>query len=559
MTLKYTTAVGLLGALMLGGACIAEPNRTTENTEKSTQNQESKPEMVEIKIRMADGRVVTRTVRKFPSRMDSDTPVRRRNSGKFTQNDPRGNGTVNDINSSVSGGGSGSGSGGSSGSNSGGGGSGGGGSFGGGGGSSGGGGDAVAGDSSGSGGPFIADSREESWSFQIPENVQPDSDTTVRMFTWNQSSDHFAHMNRAYVADPRSRSASKLAQQIAAAVRQDQPEQVAIRFWKELDPALQDPFDTSNPEELLNTGGISEELTAYWHEFAAELKRLNVEPDYLIFDLEVGIDFWHIPSSERREFFEVLIDEHQSFAIDLPESMSEVTVSEFMNYHHVQGSEALNDYSHFAGLFRANLIQRVFADGFEAAFGKKIYISNYKDYAPSFTTYHWSNRPMLDVTVGGVSAPAIYVTDLDSNAGRYSRTTKDIRWNNFIDLLNSCRSGAKSGLVTPWIAPPGYGIRGPDTWARPNELVGETRMWNILMDHMLAMGIDTFILWNPSARHNPNARETDIYMDQWLGDHPRADGQQLTNLREIPLDADQVITNGVVTTYDQFMDALNNQ
>jgi len=80
-----------------------------------------------------------------------------------------------------------------------------------------------------------------------------------------------------------------------------------------------------------------------------------------------------------------------------------------------------------------------------------------------------------------------------------------------------------------------------------------------MMDHLLAMGIDTFILWNPNSRFNPSAVPTDAFLDQWLADHPVGAGPQLRDLSEIPLDADAVITNGVVTTYQDFLDALNAQ
>ena len=78
----------------------------------------------------------------------------------------------------------------------------------------------------------------------------------------------------------------------------------------------------------------------------------------------------------------------------------------------------------------------------------------------------------------------------------------------------------------------------------------------MMMDHFLAMGIDTFLLWNPAPQFNPNAIETDAFVDQWLADNPTAAGPQLRNLPEIPLDADSITTNGVTTTYQQFIDAL---
>lgn len=73
------------------------------------------------------------------------------------------------------------------------------------------------------------------------------------------------------------------------------------------------------------------------------------------------------------------------------------------------------------------------------------------------------------------------------------------------------------------------------------------------MQHMLAMGVDTFILWNPGTQFNPNAVAVDDWMDDWLGQHPQVNTPQLRSLPIIPLDADRIETNGYVTTYEQYL------
>lgn len=126
-----------------------------------------------------------------------------------------------------------------------------------------------------------------------------------------------------------------------------------------------------------------------------------------------------------------------------------------------------------------------------------------------------------------------------------------------IDQLNEVRSSAQPGLTTPWIAPPGYGRFGANTWARSSQLDEELALWETHMQHMLAMGVDTFILWNPSPRFNPNARVADEMMDNWLAENPRVNSPQLRSLPAIPLDAEYIETNGVVTTYQQFLEMMN--
>ena len=77
------------------------------------------------------------------------------------------------------------------------------------------------------------------------------------------------------------------------------------------------------------------------------------------------------------------------------------------------------------------------------------------------------------------------------------------------------------------------------------------------MQHLLAMGVDTFILWNPSPRFNPNAVVTDNWMEDWLSRHQRVTTPQLRDLPQIPIDADVIETNGYVTTYEDFLQNMN--
>ncbi len=546
MYLKRSALLGLLGAISIAGACTASQNQDAKDTpSQSTQAISEKApdnnEMVEITIRMPDGRVIVRKEPKAASRIDPSHPILQGQRPAIVVSATN-SGTVNTLESGVTGGsnsaipttGSASGGGSSSTANSG----------GRGGGSSGSG---HAGGTVGSGG---------SEDNTIPP-VPPDNDYTVRLFAWENSGPTFQHVLRTYIADPRGKTPRQLAQRIAREIRDERPEKIAIRFWKELDPAIRYTFDPSDPRALINSGGYTLGLKEYWDSFAAELANLGIRPDYLIHDLEKGIGYWDIPTSDRQRFFGELMNPHRPLSSVLPTSMRNITVDQFMDYRDPQGTVALNDYNQFAAEFRANMINDVFSGAFTDAFGGYIKISNYNDLNPSFQTFHYTNRPDKAATCGGISAPIAYLDHRNENTPRYARTEKIQRWNRLIDVLNRARSAAGTGLVTPWVSAPGYGKYGANSWARPTELAGEYKIWEIMMDHMLAMGIDTFVLWNPGPRFNPNAHVTDAFVDQWLADHPRAAGPQLRNLPEIPLDADSITTNGVTTTYQQFLEALN--
>ncbi|MGV6814520.1 MAG: hypothetical protein ACWA5W_05855 [Phycisphaerales bacterium] len=555
--LKRSTAIGLLSALLIGGACTASQESGKGDAEESrkVESQADADEMVDVTIRLPDGRVIVRRERKNASRYDGDGLLVKGERPPMVAKEKQHHGEVVTLSAGVSGGSAGtpgglSKAGGSSG--------------GGGGGSAGGG---SSGGGSGSSRNGHGDTGQQAgtgnsslgvW-YSPPPNVHADNDYTVRMYAWENAGAPFEHVMRTYIADPRSKTPRQLARKIASEVDREHPEKIAIRFWKELLPASRDPFDISNPVSLINSGGFTQGMDEYWDEFARELARINVQPDILIFDQENGLDYWHIPREERAGFFRALLSPSAPLTIAIPDSLRAVTVEQLMNYRDREGTIALNAYSTFASEFRAAMLKRVFGDAFDSAFGVHIPISNYRDINMSFTAYTYTNRPFSEATVGGISAPVAYLDPRDSQAPRYIRTEKDQRWNRFIDLLNRCRSAAANGLVTPWISAPGYGIHGAHTWAVPNELPGEYRIWEQMMDHMLAMGIDTFVVWNPGTRFNPSAVQSDAFMDQWLDEHPVAAGPLLGNLPEIPLDADQVVTNGVVTTYQEFMDAMNNR
>lgn len=532
--------------LLLAGACTAGTERSAAEepaAQDTDLRQNESEELVEITIRMPDGRVIKRKERKIASRVEGDLPaltqnrppiVRKSSTGDVDTLDGGVNGGSN-AGGAQTGGGSAGGGGGST-------------SRAGGGGGGGGGGDDEnrapgGGHSGGSSDDTIAP-------------VQPDTDLTIRMYAWDNSGAPFDHIQKAIVVAPwEGRTPERLAEIVANQSRQNPRDKVVLRFWKEFIPADRDPFDLSNPRELISSRGYTSGLAEYWAEFAVALRDEGVTPDYLIFDQENGISFWHVPSNQRRDFFAELLDPARPLSGDLPQSMRGVELDDFIRAN-ADGQQAREDYNQFAHEFRADLIRRVFVDAFEQAYGAPIHASNYWDVIPSDPIMRFYDGEQPAASIAGISAPVTYLEDMGSS-NRYIGRQKHPRWNRLIDKLNNMRSTAQPGWTTPWVAPPGYGRNGPDTWARSNQLDEENWLWETLMNHMVAMGIDTFILWNPEPRFNPNAVVTDAFMDNWHSRNLRVPTNQLRNLEPIPLDADQIVTNGVVTTYDEFIDMMN--
>lgn len=545
---KYALLTSLSLSLLVTAACASGHQAVDEqDADRSQYRQDPDDELVEITIRLPDGRIIKRKEPRIASKVDpkdagvdgNAPPIVRKQAPASSQKVTK---TKSDVtggsnSSSVKTSGGGGGGGGSSSSS--------------GGGGGGGGGSSDRGSSNGSNGGGSGGPGNDS----IPL-VQPDTDFTVRMYAWDQTGISFGFIQEAIVADPRGKSPETLAERVAASYRASGQDKFVIRFWKELEPAERHPFDLSNARELIQSGGYAGGLASYWSRFAHALRNTGLTPDYLIFDQEEGVSFWHVPVSQRRRFFGELLSRDQAHLSALPPTMRGMSVEQFLNYRSPGSTAAFNDYNQFAKDFRADFLRRVFYDAFRDAYGVGIPTSNYEDIHTGFTVTNRNNREMNTGSMAGISAPVAYL-DRRDNAARYARTTKDHRWNILIDQLNEVRSSAQPGLTTPWVAPPGYGRFGPDTWSRPGDLDEEFALWKVHMAHMLAMGIDTFILWNPSPRFNPSAATADAMMDGWLRQNRRVSTPQLRDLPEIPLDADYIETNGFVTTYQEYLEIMN--
>lgn len=568
MYLRRSTVTGILAALLLGGACTAAQESKSGGDEPSKfRKSENQPqeEMVEIKIRMPDGRVIVRRERKIASRIDPDHPIVTGERPPVVASKKMEAGDVRSAGRAVGGG-----SNGSSGSlsNSGGGGGGGGatrgrhsGGGGGGGGAQGSANADGANTNPGDGAPNNGDQAIERPSTTNP--VQPDDDHKIRIYTWDMTGGPYDHLQLAVKVAPwHDRTPAELATIVARQVNASHHDTVALRFWKEFIPGDRHPFDISNPRELIASGGYRAGLSEYWLDFAAALRDKGVKPDYLIFDMEEGIRYWHLPEESRRGFFAQLMDPQQPWLEALPESMRSVTVDQFMDLQDPVGKQARRDYYIFAEEFVAEFMADVFSGAFEQAYGEHIPISNYRNIIPTFDTYGPHGEVYPPLSLAGISAPQTYVAERDrSRFPRIRNTTKSTRWNDLIDAINRNRSAAASGLVTPWISAPGFGVNDLSSWHWVNEeseVDAECWLWDELMGHLVAMGVDTFIAWNPGPHNSGSdycnfAAQTDRHMDSWLAAHPRVPRPLSRNLPEIPLDSDEIVTHGFVTTYDDFV------
>lgn len=504
-------------------------------------------EMVEVRIRMPDGRVIVRMEPRYAARKEipEDPGPELQTSG--------GRGVTGGR--AATGGGGGGGSFGFGGRSAGGGGGGG----GGGGASSGGGG------SSGARGAFNGgrpggdgNNGGGGGNNPPPQGNTPGTEGIVpTVYAWDRSMpEYFNNIIQTYVIDPRSGPPQWNANTVATRIENERPRKIALRFWKELDAAERYPFDHSDAVDLWRTGGYRAGLESYWRAFAEQLKERGVTPDYLVQDLELGIGFWEVPEPRRAGFFSELFAAQGMVASVLPAAVFSAPLDEFMANRTERARLARRAYDKAAADFRTALIVDTMHRPFVETYERSIDHSNYKDMVMSFTVNRHYNSPWIETSVHGISAPPCYLVDYGQAATAHFRLQKHRRWNMMITLLNTIRSAAQAGPIHPWIAPPGYGRNGPDTWAGPNQLAEENWLWEQFMTHCLAMGVDTFILWNPAPRWNRNATANDRFMDAWFAGkraHP-----ELLSLPAIPLDADEIETNGVVLRYEDFQARFGN-
>ncbi|MFK7882807.1 MAG: hypothetical protein AB8F26_01320, partial [Phycisphaerales bacterium] len=309
----------------------------------------------------------------------------------------------------------------------------------------------------------------------------------IRVFAWERSMpEPFENMTKTLIADPRAGSPEAVANWMVARIQSERPEHIAIRLWKELTPAIRDPFDVSDPVELFEAGGFTEGLPEYWTAFAEQLKARGYTPDYIVQDLEEGVGFWYIEEENREAHFSQLFGAQQELVGHVPDRMFQTDLENFTDYRSSEGRIPRRWYELVSYNLRRDIIRRSFQQPFNDVFGQEIPISNYKDLLPTFDVYWYTgNAPHLPVSVSGISAPESYLYDR-GRTGRFSGTSKHPRWNMLIDVLNRVRSCAPSGPVHPWIAPPGYGRgMGSNAWARETHLPAEQRLWETKVTHML--------------------------------------------------------------------------
>lgn len=406
-----------------------------------------------------------------------------------------------------------------------------------------------------------------------------EDDLNVVVYAWEEDpAVTFATLNLTIVVDNRGYTEDLSGAQSAATTLggdattlQGAGFKAAFRYWKEDDFDVGLPFD-GNWWDTLDPyvqPTIPTVMQTWWDDFNAEIVTNGVIVDYKIHDYEKGMSFFSIDTEANRiAYFEpITVDDGNNPYPFSPNPYLKVIIdgvpeaAYLGDYSDPRTDMFIQEWEQWNSEMRTTFLSSL--TNACPALGKRY--SNYKDRIQSFeigNLFDKPNRLPIDQSrFGNISSPQTYLdyntahprTDPEASFTTVRELVNRRRWKTLIHNLNEVESAAaSSGRVHPWIAPPGYGADGADTWADADILPFEKLLWRIKMRHLLAMGCDTYILWNP-VTNDPNSGTvttgTHNFMDAYFTGKTvpaaRPSGLSITDI-----DGECIQTESRITNYD---------
>lgn len=401
-----------------------------------------------------------------------------------------------------------------------------------------------------------------------------DDDITVNVYAWEvDPAVTFTKISQTIIVDPRNApgdtttDAETYAGTIGAAVTalQGTGMKASLRFWKEMEVGATQQFNDNWWETLgaYVQPTIPTVLQDWWDAFTAQLVTDSILPDYKMHDYEKGMSYYSIAAvgissaeDERRTYFEPITINDGSNPYPGGGGASPYIGDSIWEYGIDSTDSFIQEWEQWAVDMRTTYLSALTEDC--PVFGENY--SNFGDYDQDFEINDirgFPNRmPNAQARLSDISSTPVYLdynTDwtISDPEVTYSTTRQAInrrRWKTLIYRLNKIESAVSAGgREHPWIAPPGYGADGSDTWATASTLPFEKLFWRIKMRHLMALGIDTYLLWNPTS-NNPNSVDTDTFMDAYFT------GKTVTSSRRSGLaftayDSEVIQTDGRTTSY----------
>jgi hypothetical protein len=351
-------------------------------------------------------------------------------------------------------------------------------------------------------------------------------------------------------ADPRFQAPGLAAHLVAADFARREPgDRVLFLFG----PLSRGNFPT-DPARLVVEGVQLEPDRGWMIEFFRGLQQRGAVPDQIVLDIEENSMIWgifaHTPTdtataTPRADAFRRVYDD-PAVRAKLPESLRAFEPADF-GIHTGRGRDAYiawNDFAYERGL--EAMRQAILLPAREA-FGRDIPASNWDSINPARPVRFFNDWPMRGALTPDISSPESYPGFVRHAPER----EKDVRWNRLIQILNVTRAclATPDQRVEPWVASPTFADEHlpplPDPW-----------LWEQLMRHFAASGVETYLFWNPRP-----TRQDFAAAKRWMDEMEMARGvfaalrvaPPQRDLPEIPFDADVIETGGVRTTYEEFL------
>lgn len=309
------------------------------------------------------------------------------------------------------------------------------------------------------------------------------------------------------------------------------------------------PIDKRNLPKLIANGIKFDD--GFYRQFFARLAELDAPVDRIVLDYEDGISIWHtigtIPAGERRLAAAKRVLNDPAASARLPEEVRRATPEELSSP--IAGRAAYVAWNEWAAGQLEAALRASLLDVASARLGYTPSTTNYQDVLPSFAVYDRNGWRRTSAAVTTESSPSLYL----GSGQRYAKLDKDPRWNSFIAHLNTVRSCSANGPVVPWVSPPYYDL---ETNWKDGGSASNAWLWEQMIRHVHATGVDTFLYWNPG----PPQRTITIGRDDALAaavfaslDSPPS---RPADLVPIPLDSDEIETGSVLTRYEEFLKIL---
>ena len=304
-------------------------------------------------------------------------------------------------------------------------------------------------------------------------------------------------------------------------------------------------FDITDPVRFFREGPYTIKWENALRAYYTAMKGKNMQPDRVILDIEQGCSIWHLGANKETSIRSIWED--PTCYANLPSYLKQYTPANFI----WGGPDFRNAYvrfNYYAAGIKREAIRKTIIHTYRSVYGSEPYliVGNYGDMRLRFPILDQNGWPWREN--GRLSEESCPVTYLGMFGQKFARAQKHIGWNCLIDCVNLVRTCMVEGkrAPTPWVTYPG--------WAGDYKPEHHTFwLWEQVVRHHVAAGVNTFLYWGPKES-TVNPHNHVFANDLWgsLSPSPRRYDPF------IPIDADEIVSGSVRTTYQDYVDNYLN-